>query len=415
MKFFKLFLFSLILFFSATIYKVFNETTKYHKLAIANIEQDIKNLEFFPLKSDSPNSYVGTSRDSYIYLRHAYSIYLNSKPYNCYRPQTGYIYYPFLILFNKFFIIAILFFNSFIFSFCLTYLIWTINNKNLLKSVLIIILIFLMTYNQVPMIMLEPIASSILMLSISFYLKKRNYLSALTLFLGSLIRGEIMSILLLFTIFLLVLKNFRQFIFSFLLLSIVVIFYSLLNKCTDQSNFYYWALANYYAQKNRINYEKSREIVINICKTKSFSGLFNCTSCYKCFKENLINEIKNNPKFSLKLAFKNFIYNMKFLVLPLEKYKGKLKTFLTLFFSVIYLIWFFLILISIPRSDKFIIVLFISLVLSYYLYFIFGGFGFPRFKIMTLPFEIYFVLKTLSDNQFQLYKYFPFFHQKQIN
>lgn len=120
MRFFKLFLFSLILFFSSTLFKIFNETTKYHKLAIANIEQDIKNLEFLPLKSDSPNSYIGTSRDSYIYLRHAYSIYLNSKPYNCYRPQTGYIYYPFLILFNKFFLIAILLFNSVIFSFCLT-------------------------------------------------------------------------------------------------------------------------------------------------------------------------------------------------------------------------------------------------------------------------------------------------------
>ncbi len=165
MKFLKLFLFSLLLFFSATIYKIFNETTKYHKLAIANIEQDIKNLETFPLKSDSPNSYVGTSRDSYIYLRHAYSIYLNSKPYNCFRPQTGYIYYPFLILFGKFFIIAILFFNSLIFSFSLTYLIWTINKDNFLKSALIIIFVFLMTYNNITMILLEPIASSLLMLS----------------------------------------------------------------------------------------------------------------------------------------------------------------------------------------------------------------------------------------------------------
>jgi len=413
MRFFKLFLFSLILFFSSTLFKIFNETTKYHKLAIANIEQDIKNLEFLPLKSDSPNSYIGTSRDSYFYLRHAYSIYLNSKPYNCYRPQTGYIYYPFLILFNKFFLIAILLFNSVIFSFCLTYLIWTINNKSLLKSIFIIIFVFIMTYHNVPMVLLEPIASSLLMLSLSFYFKKQNYFSILSLFLGSLIRGEIMLIFLLFTIFLLILRNFKQFIFSFILLSIIMIFYSLLNKCTDQSNFYYWALVSYYVHKNHLTYEKSREIIMNMCKIKNLGELFNCMSCYKCFKENLINEIKSDPKISLKLAFKNFIYNMmKILILPTEKYKGKFKNYLILFFSIIHLIWFFLFLISIPKSDKFIILLFLSLVIFYNLFFIFGGFDFSRFKIMILPFEIYFVLKTLSDNQFQLYKCFPFFHQK---
>ena len=409
MRFFKLFLFSLILFFSSTLFKIFNETTKYHKLAIANIEQDIKNLEFFPLKSD----YIGTSADGYIYLRHAYSIYLNSKPYNCYRPQTGYIYYPFLILFNKFFLIAILLFNSVIFSFCLTYLIWTINNKSLLKSIFIIIFVFIMTYNNVPRVLLEPIASSLLMLSLSFYFKKQNYFSILSLFLGSLIRGEIMLIFLLFTIFLLILRNFKQFIFSFILLSIIMIFYSLLNKCTDQSNFYYWALVSYYVHKNHLTFEKSREIIINMCKIKNLSELYNCMSCYKCFKENLINEIKSDPKISLKLAFKNFIYNMmKILILPTGKYKGKFKNYLILFFSIIHLIWFFLFLISIPKSDKFIILLFLSLVILYNLYFIFGGFEFSRFKIMILPFEIYFVLKTLSDNQFQLYKCFPFFHQK---
>jgi hypothetical protein len=192
-----------------------------------------------------------------------------------------------------------------------------------------------------------------------------------------------------------------------------MIFYSLLNKCTDQSNFYYWALAHYYVHKNHLTFEKSKEIIINMCKTKNFSGFFNCMSCYKCFKENLINEIKSDPKISLKIAFKNFIYNMmRILILPTGKYKGKFKNYLILFFSIIHLIWFFLFLISIPKSDKFIILLFLSLVILYNLYFIFGGFEFYRFKIMILPFEIYFVLKTLSDNQFQLYKCFPFFHQK---
>ncbi|MEO0224058.1 MAG: hypothetical protein ABIL76_03065, partial [candidate division WOR-3 bacterium] len=276
MKFLKLFLLSLLLFFSATTYKIFNETTKYHKLAIANIEQDIKNLEFFPLKSDIPNSYVGTSRDSYIYLRHAYSIYLSSKPYNCYRPQTGYIYYPFLILFGKFFIIAILFFNSLIFSFSLTYLIWTINKDSFLKSALIIIFVFLMTYNNITMILLEPIASSLLMLTLSFYFKKQNYISLLILFLSTFIRGEIIIILFLFTIFLLFGKNFKQFLFSFTLLSITLIFYVLLNRCTEQSNFYYWALANYYSDKKHITYEKARELVIEVCGMKGLVSISDC-------------------------------------------------------------------------------------------------------------------------------------------
>ncbi|MEO0224057.1 MAG: hypothetical protein ABIL76_03060, partial [candidate division WOR-3 bacterium] len=109
------------------------------------------------------------------------------------------------------------------------------------------------------------------------------------------------------------------------------------------------------------------------------------------------NEIKSDLKFSLILALKNFTSNViKILILPIENYKGKFKKFLLLFFLIIHLIWFIIFFESLLRSDKFVIVLFMGFVISYSLYFVFGGFGDERFKTMILPFEIYIVVNYSS-------------------
>jgi hypothetical protein len=396
MRFFPLSLIIGFLYLGFSVYKIHNEVKKYHKTAIPNIERDIKNLENLPLNSDYPNSYVGFTRDSYIYLRQAYSIYLYHKPYNCYRPQWGYFYAPFIFLFNKYFIIAILIFNAVLFSLSFAFLISVIKIRKKLLLFFIVLIVFLMSYNKVLSVGSEPIISSLLMLSLAFYSRNKYVISSLFLFLAGILRGEIMVLFFVFTAFFLFKKLFDKFLLNSFLILFLLTFYMYLNRCTDQSNFFYWALANFYSEKKGIIYEESRHLIVNLCYKNKFEMLFNCMDCYKCVKKLLLNEVKNEPFYALSVALKNFFYNIiKLFILPFEKYKSKFKNFLITFFSLVHFLWFLMVIISIIKSWKqnlLIIISLFSLVILYSLYAVFGGLDASRFKLYILPFEMAIIL-----------------------
>ncbi|MFZ8847442.1 MAG: hypothetical protein ACO2O6_09685 [Candidatus Hydrothermia bacterium] len=359
----------LILYISSATFKVFYESKKFNKEYIANLSS----MESFLSKS-----YVGTIADSYHYLKQAYSVYKTFKPYDCFRPITGYLFAPFLFVFKEYSILAILFFNATAFSIVL-YLFLNAFNTSFKLKLFVITFVFLMTFYFVPRIMLEPYTMILTLLAILFYRNNKFFLSLILLFFASLIRNEFILVFIVFLFFIL-LKSKKILFVSTPLLIILLITNAILSGCEDQSNFYWWAIKNYYENVKHIEYEKAKQLWKEKCEILD-------DKCYKNILKSLFYEERD---IAIKEAIKNIILNpIKLLIFPLDKYKWNFV------YIIVNIIWFVLVIFSIIKSFEkqkvFIISLFL-LVILYSLYAVFGGLDASRFKLYILPFEMAIIL-----------------------
>ncbi len=306
--------------------------------------------------------------------------------------QVIYLLHSYSFLENIF-PLAIILFNSILFAVLISILLYLLNPKKILVNLIIIILSFNFTYFFVPRIMLDVFASSFLILGLIFFLMRNYKLCLLSIFFSSISRPEFIIILIIFSIFL----NKNEKIFGFVLSGII--------KCQEQTSFFYWSIRRYYQEVYRMNLMEIKMALSERC------GVIN----NKCYINVLIDEIKNHPEKVILHAMKNLITNpLKFLFFPIGKYKKFWLSYtLIIIISIIYSVILILSIIE-QRNEKIILYSLFSIVLFYSIFYVFDGSSAiaSRFKLHLIPLELYLITKTLSDNQFQLYNYFPSFLQR---
>ena len=384
----KLLIFFLLIFlyFSSAIFKVVYESKKYKKEYIADLSSEERFLS---------KNYVGAGRDTYHYLKQAYSVYKTLKPFRRLKTFSGYLFAPFLFIFKNYSILAIIFFNVIAFSIVFFIFLNSFNVDFKIK-LLLIFFVFLMTFYYIPRIMLEAYGLIFTLLAIIFFRNNRFFLSLILLFLVSLIRSEFFLVFTTFLIFTFY-KSKRSFLFSLPFgLIIIIINYAY----EDKSNFYYWAVLHYYGLESSeklaelLKEQKKQEIIGCKIIDKKIINI----DCYKNIFNSLFNEEREE---FINKALKNILLNpFKILIFPIEKYRWNVV------YLILNLIWFALVLISILRVFKeekvFVISLFL-LVLCYALVFIFGGFDASRFKLYILPFELTIILSYLNKRGVTLF------------
>ncbi|MEO0224055.1 MAG: hypothetical protein ABIL76_03050 [candidate division WOR-3 bacterium] len=384
-NFFILLFLSIVLYLFSAISKIYYETKNYKKTFISDLSS---------LNNVLNKNYVGTIADSYHYIKNAYSVYKNLKPIDCFRPQAGYLFAPFMFIFKNYFPISVIIFNSVVFGILLAILFYVINPKHLFFNIILLILTFSFTFYYIPRIMLEPINAIFILISLLFFHFKKYNFSLIFLFLSSLIRPEFLIILI---IFLIALRKWTLgSILSITSLTLIIN----LSRCEEQSNFFFWSIKGYYENIRNLDWQSAKIELSKRCQIVNNN----------CYKEVLIEEFKNNSGVIVLYAVKNFITNpIKLLFFPIDKYKKFLLIiyiFLSLVYSSILIYSFF------KTKEKLIFISIVILLIVYDFCFILNPVDSSRFKLFVLPFEIYIILKTLSDNQFQLYNYFPFSRQK---
>ncbi len=377
---------SIALYSFAVLFKVHYESKVYNKTFIADLSNTYNLLR---------QNYIGTTSDSYGYIKNAYSIYKTLKPSDCFRPQAGYIFAPFIFIFREYFPLAIIVFNSIIFSILISTFFYILNPKKLFLNLLLLFIVFSFTFYYIPRIMLDPIISIFILISLIFLTSKRENLSTFFIFLSSIIRPEFNIILVLFVLF----KR------LYLLGSIFIIFnffiFLINSKCKEQSNFFFWSAKGYYENIKKMDWGTAKSEIFKLCDEVDV----------KCYQKALIDELKKNYKEMIPYAIKNLITNpINLLFFPIDKYQNRLK----IIYIFICLLYSTLLIISIinQRNEKLILYSLIAIIAIYDFYYILNPIDGSRSKLYTLPFELYLITKTLSDNQFQSYNYFPFFLQK---
>jgi len=368
-----LFLISFILYTSSAIFKIYYEVKNFKKEFIA----DISNLDNLLNKN-----YVGTIADSYGYIKNAYGVYKKFKPIDCFRAQIGYVFAPFIFIFKNYFIVSIIFFNSLLFSFLISTFLHILEPKNLIKNLILLFFVFLFTFYYIPRIMLDPIIINLFILALIFFLIKRYNLTLFSLFIASIIRPEALVLLIIFIIFL------RKFLTGLIFLIFITILYYNLSKCPgDQTNFLYWSIRGYYENVKNKDWQSAKIELKERCLNVDDN----------CYKKVLIEEFNSNKITFITYAIKNAILNpIKLLFFPVDKYKGKLK----LVYIIISLIYSAIFIYALIHLDKNYLIVLYSLsliVMIYILYFILSDIDASRFKLYTLPFEIFIISKGFTN------------------
>lgn len=352
--------------------------------------------------------------DTHRYLMGAYSYYKNILPtlevggekrFFCKRPLSGLAFLPFMVVFNKYF--PLIFVAFFTLSIMLVYAyIFDSLGIGLKASFLIFIMISPLIFHHLPRLAMEPVLVLFSSLFLISFLKRRYLLGGVFIGLAGILRGEFSLLAVLYGIYLIYrLRNLYP-----TLLSLPLIFQILLNiTCGEQSDFYKWTYYSFYTNVKRQEFPKD--------------------SILACIQERI--EIPKEPYyyyFHPYYKIEQDCYKEKLISLSPWKYPDRIIQYLTraafrlLFFpthpeSPLYkfplIVWYatycllaFISVIMNIRKYKLLVALYFLLVLTYTLYFPFGGDDPLRFKQYLIPFEITFLSLTLKEHRFPVLKRF---------
>ncbi|MEO0152012.1 MAG: hypothetical protein ABIL52_08510 [candidate division WOR-3 bacterium] len=389
---------SLTLYLSAALFKIYYESKVYNKTFIADLSSEEKLIGH---EYEKEVKYVGTIGDSYSYIKRGYWIYKEFKLLDYNRPQIAFLFAIFMFIFNKYFLLAMLLFNTILFSVSLTILLNLLNPNKLLFNLILLLFTFAFTFYFVPLLMPDPIIASIILISLIFLKLNRKKLTLISLFIASILRPEFVLIILLFGIFL------KSLPLSLLLSIITLTPQIILNKYLDQSRFYSWSLKGYYIHIKNMKIQDANKHMEEIWN--------NCESLNKddCYKRLLIKAIKEDYDKVIPFAIKNAILNpIKLLFFPIDRYSSGKQKILYPFYIVLSILYSIMLIISILKQKNEKLILYSIITLSIIISSIFilnptttGYPGFAsRFKIFLIPFEIYLIAKTFATTEFKTTK-----------
>jgi len=349
---------------------------------------------------------VGMGNDTYSYLIPAYGYYKNLLPvvevdgeryFASYRFLSSWVFVPFMWLFKGYFPLAYIIFFAFAVMLGLAYLMEGLRVKPQI-SILILLITFPFLYYHIPRLLLEGPTMFLLILFLRLFVGKKYSLALLPLIFASLIRGEISVICALYGLYL-ILKT-KNLIYS--VSAIPITAYAITSQYLgDQSSFYFWTYKVYVTKvlgkdfrMDEIHNCASEKLGFYPQKVSDNYHPYGFVHPYykvysQCFKERVveINLVKEG-KLVLYNVVKNF-FNLIFL--PTGKFTLLLKS-PYLWFFVVYgifvvggIFWF------LRFNSPLIPLLYLILIAIYSIYNPFGSIHSDRFKVVLIPFEVFFL------------------------
>ncbi len=349
---------------------------------------------YFNVESDIGNV-MGATNDSRIYLKNAYEIYKRGRFYSCRRPLSSLIFVPFIPL-GRYLPIVIVVLLAVFYPISLSFLAYLLSRFSLNKRITLAVLLALLfgTFYATRLILDGWIA---ILLSIWIILTFRGYRITSTL-LGmiiSVLRPEFLVLPLINTY---IYKGRIRFLGISAMLVSAAMYFSVQHICGDQSHFTEWTARAYITNVNKnISLDSLKRAVENCANFEIEKGSKNAISRKKytqCYREQLIKMLK---KEGVTKVLGIVMYNVAINIFDLSVYFTKNNrlnrkyTFIPVL--ILTLLYDFILYISLMRLWKrkryrYLIFLWIALILVYSLYYPFGLANPARWKAVLFPVEI---------------------------
>jgi hypothetical protein len=337
---------------------------------------------------------VGMGNDTYSYLIPAYGYYKKLLPvvevdgeryFASYRFLSSWVFVPFMWLFKGYFPLAYIIFFAFSVMLGPAYLMEGLHVKPQISII-------------IPRLLLEGPAVFLLILFLRLLLDKKYSLALLPLIFAGLIRGEISALCALYGLYL-ILKT-KNFIYS--VSAIPITAHAITSQYLgDQSSFYFWTYKIYVMnvlgrdfRMDEIHNCASEKLGFYPQKVSDNYHPYGFVHPYykvysQCFKEKVMEiNLKKEGKLILLNVVKNFF---RLIFLPKEEFSRLLKS-PYLWFFVVYgifvvcgIFWFLMF------NSPLIPLLYLILVAIYSIYNPFGSIHSDRFKVVLIPFEVFFL------------------------